>query len=168
MLTTGQIHPTWDIAEYQSLQFKYDTHKDAELLDQYESAGHVRSMMTLFNYFEPNPMPSSVADIVVQFPHIKNKSAAINMFKPGQYLPMHVDLFGKYRTLHNLTNDHRIVRVIVMLENSAAGQISQVCDTTVGVWSAGYWLQWDETDPHAFYNFSMSDRYAIQITGVLS
>lgn len=168
MLTTGQIQPTWDIADYQDLPFKYDTHKNALLLDQYESAGHDRKMMSLFNYFEPNPMPSSVTEIVARFSHILNKSAAINMFKPGQYLPMHVDLFGKYRTLHDLTDNHKIVRVIVMLEDSEPGQISQVCDETIGKWNAGYWLQWDETDPHAFYNFSMSDRYAIQITGVLS
>ena len=168
MLRTGQIEKIWNIEDYKTLEYKYDTHKDFDLLDQYESLGHSRSHMTLYNYFEPNPMPKSVKAVIENFQHFKNISVAVNLFKPGQYLPVHIDLFGRYRTVHRLDDTAKIARAIVMLEDSEPGQISQACESTFGNWNAGFWLQWDEHDPHAFYNFSMQDRYALQITGVLA
>jgi hypothetical protein len=169
MLTTGHIHPQWNIEDFKTLAYKYDTHKDSKLLDQYEQLGHSRSNMTLYNYFEPNPMPVSIRDdILNNFPQLTNVSIAVNLFKPGQYLPTHVDLFEKYRSVHGLDKSADVARVIVMLEDSESGQISQACNQTFGEWNAGFWLQWEESDPHAFYNFSMKDRYAVQITGTIS
>jgi hypothetical protein len=169
MLTTGHIHPQWNIEDFKTLAYKYDTHKDSKLLDQYEQLGHSRLNMTLYNYFEPNPMPAVVKDFnLYYFSHLTNISVAINLFKPGQYLPMHVDLFEKYRQVHNLDKSSSIFRTIVMLEDSEPGQISQACNKTFGEWKAGFWLQWEESDPHAFYNFSMKDRYAVQITGTIA
>jgi hypothetical protein len=52
-----------------------------------------------------------------------------------------------------------------MLEDSKPGQVSQACGKTYGEWQAGDWIQWDSDDPHAVYNLSMHDRYAIQLTG---
>lgn len=167
MLTTGHITPNWNIDDYKALDYKYDTHKDSQLLDQYEQLGHSRSNMTLYNYFEPNPMPAGIGSVLKNFEHLSNISVAVNLFKPGQYLPTHVDLFERYRSVHGLDASANIVRTIVMLEDSEPGQISQACEATFGTWQAGFWLQWSESDPHAFYNFSMRDRYALQITGVL-
>lgn len=167
MIKSGQIIPLWNIEQFKNLNYKHDTHKDTVLLDQYESLGHSRLNMTLYNYFEPNPMPQSVVDHVLpRFCELSHVSVAINLFEPGQYLPPHVDLFEKYREIHKLDNSAKIVRTIVMLEDSEYGQISQAGNHTYGSWQAGFWLQWQETDIHAFYNFSMNNRYAIQITGV--
>ena len=102
--------------------------------------------------------------IVPQF-DITNVSVAINMFTPGQYLPLHGDLYGKYKTFHNLKNEN-IRRFVLMLEDSVPGQISQICDETIGTWKAGDWFGWDNDDIHAVYNFSTVWRYGIQITGV--
>lgn len=165
MFNSGHIEPKWDILEFKRLNYKHDTHKDKDLLDQYAEVGHRMESMTLYNYFQPNPFPPVVFDYIV--PHFKNLEhvgVAINYFKPGQYLPVHVDLFGKYSAVHEL-DDEEITRIILMLEDSSPGQISQICDETIGNWKAGDWFQWDSDDPHAFYNFSMKDRYAIQITG---
>ena len=54
---------------------------------------------------------------------------------------------------------------VIMLEDSVPGQVSQACDVTLGEWKAGDWISWDNGDPHAVYNFSMQNRYAIQLTG---
>lgn len=165
MSNSGYIKTTWNINNFKSLEYKFDTHKDDNLLTRFENAGHNRQSMTLYNYFEPNPMPPVVFEIANLF-SLDNVSVAINLFKPGQYLPYHVDLFQKYRQVHGLEEDAKISRIIVMLEDSEYGQISQVRDQTYGKWSAGFYLKWYEPDFHAFYNFSTTDRYAIQITGV--
>jgi hypothetical protein len=165
MFKKGHIVPRWNISEFKALNYKFDTHKDDRLLDQYEEVGHDRSRMALYNYFQPNPFPSVVSDYIVpHFSDLEHVGVAINYFKPAQYLPVHVDLFGKYSQIHGI-EDEEITRIILMLEDSKPGQISQICDQTIGCWKAGDWFQWDSEDPHAFYNFSMHDRYAIQITG---
>ena len=165
MFNKGHIEPRWNINEFKSLNYKHDTHKDDQLLDKYEESGHDRSHMTLYNYFQPNPLPDCVFDYIVpHFEELTHIGVAVNYFKPAQYLPVHVDLFGKYSAVHEL-DDEEITRIIIMLEDSQPGQISQVCDETIGKWSAGDWFQWDSDDPHAFYNFSTHDRYAIQLTG---
>jgi hypothetical protein len=53
-----------------------------------------------------------------------------------------------------------------MLEDSSPGQILQVKDTAYCKWKSGDCFYWNYDEIHAFYNFSMKDRYAIQITGV--
>lgn len=165
MIHKGHIKPSWDIEEFKALDYKFDTHKDDDLLNEFASVGHSKMYMTLYNYFQPNPFPPVVFDYIVPQFDITNVSVAINLFTPGQYLPLHNDLYGKYKTFHGLKNQN-IRRFVVMLEDSVPGQISQVCDETYGEWRAGDWFGWDNDDPHAVYNFSTVWRYGIQITGV--
>ena len=54
-----------------------------------------------------------------------------------------------------------------MLEDSSPGQILQIKDIAHCKWNAGDCFYWNHDEIHAFYNFGMKDRYAIQITGVL-
>lgn len=164
MFNSGRIDPNWDIDDFKTLNYKFDTHKDNDLLNKNASHGHSKMYMTLWNYFQPNPFPDVVWDYIVPQFDLDHVGVAINMFTPGQYLPVHVDLFGKYSAVHGLTSEE-VTRIIIMLEDSEPGQISQVGDETIGKWSAGTWFQWDANDAHAFYNFSMKNRYAIQLTG---
>jgi hypothetical protein len=55
---------------------------------------------------------------------------------------------------------------MVMLEDNYPGQILQIKDICISSWKSGDCFGWKYDDLHAFYNFSMNDRYAIQITGV--
>jgi hypothetical protein len=164
MLTCGHIEPLWNINEFKELDYKFDKHKDRDYLNYLEKLGHSQDAMAMYNYFEPNPMPAGVYDHILPSFALTDASVAVNYFKPGQYIPTHVDLFSRYLELHNVTSQD-IVRVIVMLEDSQPGQIIQICSDTIGKWKAGDWFGWDAEDPHAFYNLSEHDRYAIQITG---
>ena len=169
MLKVGHITPQWALCDYINLPFKYDSPSETghgSMIHDYMKAGHNFYNMSMYNYFEPNPMPEFVSYVKSHFSHFKNVSVALNLFKPGQYLPYHVDLFEKYKKFNKLV-DEQIVRVIVMLEDSQPGQISQVGDSTIGVWSAGDWFQWDAADYHTFYNLSLHERYAVQITGTI-
>lgn len=164
----GHIDPFWDILEFKKLNYKLDVFKDPSLIDQMAAAGHLREQMTMYNYFEPNPMPTPVYDYIVpKFDFLENINVAVNLFKPTQYIPVHVDLFGKYKELHNIADESKIRRIILMLEDSVDGQISVVNNTAFSRWSAGNWFGWEAPDPHAFYNFSVKDRYALQITGTI-
>jgi len=43
----------------------------------------------------------------------------------------------------------------------------QIKKSCFGSWKSGDCFYWEYDDLHAFYNFSLKDRYAVQITGVI-
>lgn len=157
----------WDIEEFKRLNYKKDYHKDLALTEEYVKSGHKRESMDLWNYWEPNPMPATVNEIKKYFSEFDNVSMAVHKTPPGYYLPMHRDLFGRFKEIHNLSDDVSIYRAIVMLEDSQPGQIFQIGNTAYAHWEAGQVFDWFDEELHAIYNFSMHDRYAIQITGAV-
>ena len=158
------IEPVWDINVYKDLDYKLDHHKDLELVQQFLDAGHSADAMTLYNYFEPNPMPKSIDYIKKHF-NLKHLSVAVNLFKPGQYLPVHKDLYGAYKKHHSIT-DAVIFRYIVMLQDGLDGQMITIGSNVYTNWNAGDVFGWEDCDKHTFYNLSTEDRYAVQLTGV--
>lgn len=158
------IVPQWEMADYRGLEYVLAHHKDTELNDLYAAAGHDRDAMTIYNYFEPRPMPGSMRYILTHFQDLDNVAVAVNLFRPGQYLPMHRDLYNRYNQFHD-PGQRSILRAIIMLEDCEPGQILQIGHQAHARWSAGDVFWWRNDDEHAFYNFSRSDRYAVQITG---
>lgn len=161
------IRPNWNIEYFYNLNYSWSTHQDAEIVDQYVTSGHSREKLSLYNYHSPNPMPKCVDEYIVpHFTFLNKVAVAVNYFKPGHYLPLHTDLYRRYVAVEKV-DPTKIVRYMVMLENSSPGQILQIQDRCIGFWYSGDCFYWNYDDPHAFYNFSMKDRYAIQVTGVI-
>lgn len=160
----GHIQPNWDINDYINLKYNQDTVDDA-YLNAFLDAGHNRNQMCLFNYFEPSPMPASINFIKEHFSNFKNLTAAINLVLPGQYMPYHSDLYYRWRRIHKYQDIESIVRIIVMLENNEIGQILQIENNVISSWKAGDWFAWSGSTPHAIYNMSLKNRYAVQLTG---
>ena len=162
----GRISVNWDVSEYLNLNYKQDT-VATEYLNKFIDAGHSINQMMIYNCFESSPLPNSVNYIKSKFAFLNNTNAAVNLIRSGQYLPLHRDLYIKWKTLHNIKDINQIFRAIVMLENNRTGQILQIDADTVDEWQAGDWFGWVGSTEHAVYNFSLYDRYAIQITGLL-
>lgn len=167
MINDGHITPCWDLDNIKSLNFKLDYHKDPNIVKQYVDAGHSQDHIKLWNYFEPNPMPVDVSIFCGLFPELNHISVAINKFTPGQYLPLHRDLYSRYSQVYDVSDISQIKRIVVMIEDGYPGQISQIDKTVWTDWKAGNWISWVGEESHAVYNFSMHDRYAWQITGVI-
>jgi hypothetical protein len=163
---TGHLDPKWVVEEYFDLKYNQDT-VDNTYLNNFLDAGHNRDQMCLYNYFEPNPMPTSVAYIKSHFLELQNLTAAINLVKPGQYMPYHSDLYARWCHIHKHNNINTIVRIIVMLENAELGQMLSINEATYTNWKAGDWFSWSGTTSHAIYNMSLKNRYAVQLTGNL-
>lgn len=161
------IEPNWDINEYKALDYKLDQHKDNEDNQRYINAGHLKESLKLYNYFEPNPMPKSIEYIKSHFT-IKKKSVAINLFTPGQYMPIHYDRFTAYKKINNVDDGASICRFMIMLEDSVDGQMLQIGNIIYNTWQAGRVFHWCNKDMHTFYNLSTENRYAVQLTGTYS
>lgn len=165
MIEKFTIEKSWNIEDFYNLNYTLTSHKDKDVIDMYEISGHHRDSMSLYNCHEPNYMPYEVFSYIKpKFNFLKNIGIAVNFFKPGQYLPLHVDLFNKFIQTHDVILEN-IVRYMIMLEDGYPGQILQVEDRCYTEWHAGDCFGWRYNNRHAFYNFSMNDRYAIQLTG---
>ena len=162
----GHIDPQWDVQDYINLKYNQDTVDDA-YLNNFLDSGHNRNQMCLYNYFEPNIMPNSVNYIKSKFNNLTKLTAAINLVLPGQYMPLHRDLYARWKHIHQITNTEKIMRVIVMLEKNESGQFLQIEDSIYNNWQAGDWYSWIGESQHAIYNFSTKNRYAIQLTGLI-
>ena len=156
-----------DLEPYRALCFTPAYHKDTAVQAQYVAAGHELSRMKTHHCFEHLGVPPSALEIRDRFVWLDHKAVAVNLMLPGDYLPMHGDLYGAYRSLKNL-HDQVIERWIVMLHDSAPGQIIQIGDDACAKWRAGDSFGWRDDALHAAYNFSLSPRYALQITGVMA
>jgi len=163
----NHIRPNWNIEDFYDLDYIFSTHKDEELVKQYLDSGHNKEKLSMYKYQLPNLMPDCINEYIIPHFNFWDKvAAAVNYFKPGQYLPLHTDLYGKYVEINDVDPD-KVMRCMVMLGDSSPGQILQVKDTAYCKWKAGDCFYWTYNEIHAFYNFSMRDRYAIQVTGVL-
>lgn len=162
------ITPTWNIQDYHDLDYTLDYHKDKNTVEKYLAAGHDYHVMGIEYCFEHNTLPESALEVKQQFSQwYDHVTVAVNKFTPGRYLPMHVDLYGRYRSLFDPKGEREIIRFIVMLEHSQPGQIIQIGDQAHAHWQAGAVYHWLDEEPHAFYNLSLHTRYALQITGMV-
>ena len=161
------IKPNWDIEEFKTLNYILSTHKDGKLVDQYLTSGHSKEKLSIYKYQLPNKMPKCVDEYIIpHFTFLDKVTPAVNYFKPGKYLPLHIDLYGKYIEINDITFEN-VIRCMVMLEDNSPGQILQITNKCIGSRKSGDCFYWNYDEIHAFYNFSMKDRYAIQLTGVL-
>lgn len=157
-----RIPIAWNIEDFKKLNYKLDTHKVEEDNKKYIQAGHPKDALTLYNYFEPNTMPEGVDYIKSFFKKYKGLSVAVNLFTPGQYMPIHYDRFDTYKKIYN--TDNQIHRFMIMLEDSCPGQMLLIKETVYNKWKAGQVFTWQDDDIHNFYNLSLQNRYAVQLT----
>jgi hypothetical protein len=163
----GYLDPNWNIEEFHNLQYCPAIYHDFSHIEDYVSCGHKEDNLTIFKYKEPNPMPKCVYNYIFpNFEYLKNKSCAINLFNPANYLPYHKDSFEKYEEIFGKSNN--VCRYMVMLEDWSPGQILLIGDQSYSGWKSGDYYGWSREEPHSFYNMSNVKRYALQITGDLN
>lgn len=155
----------WNIEEFKKLSYTEAPFHDNYEINRYTSVGHNRDNLNVYKYLEPNIMPSCVHEYVYTFfSELKGLTSAVNFFKPASYLPYHSDSYKRYRELFNITSE-TIIRSVIMLEDWVPGQIILIDKKSFSGWSAGDAFSWENDTPHSFYNMSLVDRYALQITG---
>lgn len=161
----GHCDVVWDIDPFKILEYKKDTIKTSYELGEFARLGHNFDNMILYNYFEPNQMPSGVQEVKEKFQKYFNcVGIAVNLFVPGTYVPFHMDLYQRFKKVNNITKEQDVYRFIVMLEDGKHGQILQVGESIYHRWKAGDYFGWKNDEIHASYNLSMENRYALQVT----
>jgi hypothetical protein len=60
-----------------------------------------------------------------------------------------------------------VVRIIVFLEDWASGHYLEMNKTPILNWKAGDWVCWRSDFLHLAANIGKTDRYTLQLTGIL-
>ena len=165
MQNFGKTPVSWNMENFKKLPYKLDP--DLIMCEEYVAVGHHLESMKFYNCFETD-IGFSLDSIVKNFDFLSNIRIAVNLFTPGQYIPLHSDKYERFSKLNKLSNLDSVVRIILMLEDNVPGQFLQIEDKVIYSWQAGDWFAWKSIAQHAFYNFSKQNRYSLQITGTLN
>lgn len=161
----SHIKPNWNIEDFYNLAYTIAPFHSDYQLNQYIQRGHIKENLYIYKYLEPNPMPDCVHNYIFSFfSELTNLVSAVNLFKPANYLPYHSDSYIRYKELFNIKTEV-IVRSVVMLEDWEPGQIILIGRETYSDWKSGDVFSWENDTKHSFYNMSLVNRYALQITG---
>jgi hypothetical protein len=158
------ITPIWTKEDLNNLQFLEDYHKDKSLNETYIAGGHNLENMRIGLLQEHMGVPSWANDVKNNF-KLQQMTVTIHKLRPSTYLPIHIDLYGKYKEITGIQNN--ICRIIVFLEDWQPGHMLDINNIIYNSWKAGDYVSWTDDTPHAAYNFGLVDRYTLQITGGL-
>jgi hypothetical protein len=165
MQTFGTIPVSWNMDDFKNLIYKFDP--DPAISEEYASVGHSLESMKFYNCFENN-IPFTLDNIRKHFNFLSSVKLAVNLFTPGQYIPLHSDKYERYIKINQVVEPSSITRIVLMLEDSVPGQFLQIENNVYSSWTAGDWFSWKYSATHAFYNLSKKNRYSLQITGLLN
>jgi len=159
----GKIPTIWNIADVKDLQWQTVHHRDDVLNRELTDLGHNYDSMVIDICQQDQSLPSWCQHIADSM-NLRDAAVALHRMRPGKYLPLHSDLYGAYKRINNITNQH-ITRIIVFLENHKPGHMLDIDGDLICNWTAGDWVSWQDDTIHAAYNMGTEDRYTLQITG---
>ncbi len=112
-------------------------------------------------------VPSDAIDYLNLKFNFINLVCSIQKMLPGMILPYHSDRYGHYLSANPGITIDSVQRVIVFLEDWKPGHISEVAGESHTNWKKGDWISWKSSTPHMAANLGHSDRYTLQITGII-
>lgn len=158
------IDPWWN--DYQTLDYINEPFNDDVSLDTWKRLGYTQTRFTGDMYDMRNPAPEWVEGFRNIFPW-KHFSWSIYRMGPGTVLPNHRDLYVRFREIYNVNDLDSIWRSVVFLENWQSGHYFEIDNCPITNWIAGDCVVWQNDVEHLAANMGMTDRYTLQITGVV-
>ena len=116
-------------------------------------------------YGHPNRMPEWVLN-VSKYLKLKKCGFVFYKMKTLDIMPLHVDHYKKYCDVFEVDYE-QVFRAVVFLENWQSGHYFEIDEEAIVNWSAGDVVMWQGNIPHSASNIGISDRYTLQITGII-
>jgi hypothetical protein len=158
------ITPWW--ISHRELPYINEPFNDRESLKKWKDLGFTQSRFTGDMYDMRNPEPSWVSTFRRYFPW-KKFSWSIYRMGPGTVLPNHSDTFARFIDIHKIENVRTICRAVIFLEDWDSGHYFEIDNTPIVNWRAGDGVAWRYDTLHLAANVGMTDRYTLQITGIV-
>lgn len=153
---------------HKNLEYTLDFLKDQLLLDIWEQSGIEKNQTAIYLHQMTQPyqwMNNIVKQVNEKF-NLSHCSYAFHKLKPGNFLAMHSDKFSFFKKTYNITEENKIRRIIIFLEDGQDGHILIVNNNCYINWKKGEYVSWTGSDLHLAANLGICDRYTLQITGI--
>jgi len=159
-----RMDPWW--TDHRSLPYINEPFNDPVSLAQWQQLGYTQTKFTGDMYDMRNPEPAWIDRFRMHFPW-KHFSWSLYRMGPGCVLPNHVDTYARFKNVHDIQDHSRIYRAVIFLEDWQSGHYLEMDGDPVIKWQAGDAVVWQNYTPHLAANMGMTDRYTLQITGLV-
>ena len=153
-------------ASHRDLAYINEPFNDAVTQSTWEDRGFQNQRFTGDLYDMRSPEPAWMAHFRHWLP-MRHFSWSIYRMTPGTVLPEHSDTYQRFREIYDVTPGAVIRRYVIFLENWQSGHYCEIDDAPVVNWIQGKGVFWNGDTPHIAANIGRSDRYTLQITGVI-
>ena len=159
----GHTYPVWADA-FKDLTYINEPFNDPVSLKEWRDLGYTQTKFTgdMYDMRQEEPEWMHLIRNVFDWKYF---SWSVYRMNPGCCLPMHGDIYERFRKLHNWQGD--IHRAIIYMEDWQSGHVSEIEDTVITDWRAGDYIVWKNDTPHLAANVGKTSRYTLQITGVI-
>jgi hypothetical protein len=159
----GYLEPVWKEL-YKELDYKNEPFNDSESLSEWKELGYTQTKFTGDMYDMRNPEPIWMAGIRQLVPW-KYFSWSVYRMGPGCVLPTHGDTYARFREIYN--HDGDIYRAVFFMEDWQSGHYFEIDSIPKTNWRAGDYVYWKNDTTHLAANVGRTDRYTLQITGII-
>lgn len=163
----GYTSLTWCNNEHRNLPYVREPFNDPGSINEWRYIGYTNDYFTGEMYDMRNPTPPwfdiSIYERIFKWKHL---SWSFYKMTPGVILPTHVDTFVRYKELY-ADEPGTICRALVFLEDWQSGHYLDLGNDTMPAWRAGDYVWWSEKAPHTAANCGITDRYTLQLTGIM-
>lgn len=159
-----RVDPWW--TDHRELDYINEPFNDPVSLKYWKKLGYTQTKFTGDMYDMRNPEPEWMSPFRKVFPW-KHFSWSVYRMGPGCVLPNHQDLFVKFQEIYKVTNPQQICRAVIFLEDWASGHYFEIDGVPMVKWRAGDGVVWRYDTPHLAANVGETDRYTLQITGLI-
>ena len=159
------FNPWWE-TDHRDLAYINEPFNNAQDLAEWRELGYTQTTFTGDLYDMRFAEPPWIDRFRKMLP-LKHFSWAVYRMRPGTTLPEHQDTYARFREIYQIDPNTSIRRYVVMLEPWASGHYLEIDKQPLQPWLAGAAVFWHDDVPHLAANVGKTDRYTLQITGVI-
>ena len=163
----GRIYfnPWWDY-QHRGLSYINEPFNNSQDLKEWRSLGYTQTTFTGDLYDMRFAEPGWI-DRFRYFLPLKHFSWSVYRMRPGTTLPEHSDTYARFREIYGIDDTVQIRRYVIFLEDWQSGHYLELDGEPLQPWLAGTGVFWHDSVPHLAANIGKTDRYTLQITGII-
>jgi hypothetical protein len=158
------VDPWW--ISHRDLPYINEPFNDSDSLKKWRELGYTQTRFTGDMYDMRNPEPDWIAPFRRRFLW-QHFSWSIYRMGPGTVLPNHSDTFARFVDIYRIKRPQTVCRAVIFLEDWASGHYFEIDGNPIVNWRAGDGVAWRYDTLHLAANVGETDRYTLQITGVV-
>lgn len=165
----GHIEPFWTTESFTKLNYTLHPFNNQKDLQKWKRQGYVIPPTHFTGMLCDMSNPQSdwtnhIVDWFKQTYSAHNVGTSYYRMGTSVILPLHKDIYKKYRELHKIKLED-CVRAVVFLEDWKSGHYFEIDNNPILKWKKGDYVYWESNVAHMAANIGVDYRYTLQLTG---